>query len=62
MVLGLGLPILSARAFQLPHLSQLFSPGGPSQENFNPPGDPVPSGTRGAGSRGIVYQPNFPQM
>lgn len=61
ILFGLGLPILSAQAFQLPHLSQLFFPGGMVQENFEPPGAPVPTGTRGAGSRGIVYKPTFPQ-
>jgi len=59
--LGLGLPFVSARAFQLPHLSQISLPVGTLQENFDPPGDPVPSGTRGAGSRGIVHDPTFPQ-
>jgi hypothetical protein len=61
ILFGLGLPILTARTFQLPELSWLSFPGGMIQENFDPPGDPVPLGTRGAGSRGIIYQPIFPQ-
>lgn len=61
VLFGLGLPMVSAQAFQLPHLSQLFLPSNMIQENFDPPGDPVPFDTRGAGSRGIVFQPTIPQ-
>ncbi|MBW4517103.1 MAG: hypothetical protein KME11_18005 [Timaviella obliquedivisa GSE-PSE-MK23-08B] len=62
ILLGLGLPILSAQAFQLPHFNQLSLPTNVSPHNFDPPGDPVPKGTRGAGSRGIVYKPSFPKL
>lgn len=61
VLFGLGLSILSAQAFQLSYLNRPSLPSDMVQENFDPPGDPVPSGTRGAGSRGIVYQPTFPQ-
>lgn len=62
IVFGLGLPVLSAPALQLPSLSQLSMRGDLLQEDFEPPGEPVPFGTRGAGSRGIVFQPTFPKM
>jgi hypothetical protein len=61
ILLGLGLPIFLARTFQLSPLSQFSLPSDMIQENFDPPGDPVPLDTRGAGSRGVIYQPIFPQ-
>ncbi len=62
ILLVLGLPSLSAQAFQLSKLNQFFLPSNSLPENFDPPGDPVPTGTRGAGSRGIVQKPTYPQM
>jgi hypothetical protein len=46
--------------FWLPHVavqSHSFLPQTVLQENFDPPGEPTPPDTVGAGSRGVVQTP-----
>jgi hypothetical protein len=57
-LLGLLIPTLSVRAFQQQDSPAVLNQ--PAQQSFDPPGDPIPGGTRGAGSRGIVVRPSMP--